>query len=57
MEIGKRHPTLGNNVLIGAGVAGVSVLSSLLLFGGLRFHDLVIDAALVYVLFFSKPKR
>lgn len=43
--------------LIGAGVAGVSVLSSLLLFGGLRFHDLVIDAALVYVLFFSKPKR
>ena len=43
--------------LIGAGVVGVSVLSSLLLFGGLRFHDFVIDAALVYVLFFSKPKR
>mgnify|MGYP007060567625 FL=1 len=43
--------------LIGAGVVAVSMLSSLLIFDGLGFHDIIIDLALVYFLFIAKARR
>lgn len=49
-----------NNVfskIIGVGIVIVSVLSSVLLFDRLRFYDYIIDAVLIYLLFFKKIQR
>lgn len=43
--------------LIGAGIVLVSVLSSLLLFDRLRIYDFIIDALLIYVIFFKRVSR
>ena len=43
--------------IISAGIAAVSVLSSVVMFDRLRFYDYVIDAALIYLLFFRKIRR
>ena len=43
--------------LIGTGIVLVSAASSILLFDRLRFYDLIIDALLVYFLFFAKIRR
>ena len=43
--------------LIGVGIVAVSVLSSILLFDRLRVYDYVINALLIYFLFFKKIKR
>lgn len=43
--------------VIGAGIVAVSVLSSVILFDRLRIYDLIIDALLIYFLFFKKIKR
>ena len=43
--------------LLAAGIVLVSVLSSVLLFDRLRFYDFIIDAVLVYFLFFRKINR
>lgn len=43
--------------LIGVGIVLVSAASSILLFDRLRFYDLIIDALLVYFLFFAKIRR
>ena len=40
-----------------AGIAAVSVMSSVLLFDHLRLYDFVIDGVLIYILFFKKIKR
>ena len=42
---------------IAAGVVAVSVLSSVVLFGGFRIYDALIDGALIYLLFFKKARR
>lgn len=44
-------------VVIKLGIIIVSVLSSIIFFDRLRVYDFVIDAMLVYVLFFRKIKR
>ena len=43
--------------IIAAGIAAVSVISSVLLFDHLRLYDFVIDGVLIYILFFKKIKR
>ena len=43
--------------IIDAGIAAVSVMSSVLLFDHLRLYDFVIDGVLIYILFFKKIKR
>lgn len=43
--------------IIAAGIAAVSVMSSVLLFDHLRLCDFVIDGVLIYILFFKKIKR
>lgn len=43
--------------IIAAGIAAVSVMSSVLLFDHLRLYDFVIDGVLIYILFFKKIKR
>lgn len=43
--------------IIAAGIAAVSVMSSVLLFDHLRLYDFVIDGVLIYNLFFKKIKR
>lgn len=43
--------------IIGAGIVAVSVLSSMVLFDGPRFYDYIIDALLIYFLFFKKLNR
>ena len=43
--------------VIAAGVVAVSVLSSVVLFGGFRIYDAVIDGALIDLLFFRKVRR
>ena len=42
---------------IAAGIAAVSVVSSVLLFDHLRPYDFVIDGVLIYILFFKKIER
>lgn len=43
--------------LIAAGVLGVSLYSSLFLFGGFHLYDAVINLLLAYILFFQKIDR
>ena len=43
--------------LIGIGIVLVSVLSSILFFDRLRLYDFIIDALLIYFLFFKKIER
>jgi len=43
--------------VISVGIVFVSVLSSILLFDRLRVYDIIIDALLIYFLFFKKVKR
>jgi len=43
--------------IISAGIVAVSVLSSILLFDRLRFYDFIINAFLIYFLFFKKIER
>ena len=43
--------------IIAAGIAAVSVMSSVLLSDHLRLYDFVIDGVLIYILFFKKIKR
>lgn len=43
--------------LIGTGIVLASAASSILLFDRLRFYDLIIDALLVYFLFFAEIRR
>lgn len=43
--------------IISIGIIIVSILSSILLFDRLRIYDLIIDALLVYYLFFKKIER
>lgn len=50
-RVGKRD-LLG--VLLGAGIITASALSSIILFDGYRFYDLIIDVLLAYLLFFMK---
>ncbi len=42
---------------IAAGVVAAAALSSVVLFGGFRIYDAVIDGALIYLLFFKKVRR
>lgn len=43
--------------LLRVGILGASVVSTLVLFEGLRLDDLLIDGALVYFLFFKRARR
>ncbi|MGN0801596.1 MAG: hypothetical protein ACI4MF_03260 [Candidatus Faecivicinus sp.] len=43
--------------IVRVGIVAVSVISSVLLFDRLRIYDLIIDGALVYVLFFLRVNR
>lgn len=43
--------------IISIGIVTVSVMSSIILFEHLRFYDFIIDALLIYFLFFKKIKR
>lgn len=43
--------------IISVGIVAVSVLSSIVLFDRLRIYDFIIDAILVYILFFKKIER
>ena len=43
--------------IIAAGIAAVSVMSSVLLFDHLRLYDFVIDGVLIYIRIFKKIKR
>lgn len=43
--------------IIRLGIITVSVLSSVILFDGLRLYDYLIDLALIYILFFKKIYR
>ncbi len=43
--------------VISAGIVLASLLSSVILFDGPRVYDLVIDGALVYLLFCKKVER
>lgn len=51
----KQHGVLPK--VIGAGIVLISVLSSILLFDRLRIYDFVIDALLIYFIFFKKINR
>ena len=44
-------------IIISIGIILVSILSSIVLFDRLRVYDIVIDALLVYFLFFKKVER
>lgn len=44
-------------VIIRIGIVAFSVLSSILLFQGLRVYDYIIDGCLIYLLFFKKIHR
>lgn len=43
--------------IISVGIVSASIMSSILLFERLRIYDLIIDAVLIYFLFFKKIKR
>ena len=43
--------------IISFGIILVSILSSIILFDGLRIYDFLIDGLLIYYLFFKKIKR
>ena len=43
--------------VIAAGVVAAAALSSVVLFGGFRIYDAVIDGALIYLLFFKEVRR
>ncbi len=43
--------------VIAAGVVAVSAFSSVVLFGGFRIYDAVIDGALIDLLFFERIRR
>lgn len=43
--------------IISCGIVLVSILSSVLLFNGLRIYDFVIDGIMIYLLFFRKIER
>ncbi len=43
--------------IISLGIILVSVMSSIILFDRLRIYDLIINSALIYLLFFKKIKR
>ena len=43
--------------IISMGIVGVSVLSSVLLFGRFRIYDLLIDGCLIFFLFFANVQR
>ena len=43
--------------IIGVGVVLFSVLTSVIMFGGPRFYDFIIDGLLIYFLFFKKIER
>lgn len=43
--------------MISVGIVTVSILSSVLLFDRLHFYDFVIDASLIYLLFFKRIDR
>lgn len=43
--------------IISVGIVLISILSSIIFFDRLRFYDLIIDALLVYFLFFKKIER
>ena len=43
--------------IIGFGVVLFSALTSVIMFGGPRFYDFVIDGLLIYFLFFKKIDR
>ena len=42
---------------IAAGVVAAAALSSVVLFGGFRIYDALIDGALIYLLFVKKVRR
>ena len=43
--------------IVRVGIIAVSILSSILLFDGLRIYDFLIDSILIYFLFFKKINR
>jgi len=43
--------------IIGVGITAVSLLSSILLFDGLRVYDIIINAVMIYFLFIKKIER
>ena len=43
--------------IVRVGIVAVSILSSILLFDGLRIYDFLIDGILIYLLFFKKVNR
>lgn len=43
--------------IISIGIVAISILSSIILFDRLRAYDFIIDALLIYVLFFKKIER
>lgn len=43
--------------IISVGIVAVSILSSVIFFDRLRIYDYIIDAILIYILFFKKIKR
>ena len=43
--------------VIAAGVVAAAALSSVVLFGGFRIYDALIDGALIDLLFFKKVRR
>ena len=43
--------------IIRIGIVLISILSSLILFDGLRIYDFIIDGLLIYILFFKKIIR
>ena len=43
--------------VIGIGIVLVSVMSGIMLFDGLKVYDFIIDALLVYFIFFKKIRR
>lgn len=52
--------TKGNGIfphVIRVGILLVSLLTSILLFDGLRIYDVIINGVLFYVLFFKKVER
>ena len=42
---------------VAAGVVAAAALSSVVLFGGFRIYDALIDGALIYLLFFKRIRR
>ena len=43
--------------IISIGIISVSILSSVILFDGLRVYDFIIDCLMIYYLFFKKIER